>query len=290
MDGASLAGTFRFLDRLRGLAPGRLLREPPSLGVASGKGGTGKTFTSVNLAVHLARELGRVQVFDADLGLGNSHMLLGLRPERHVQHFLRGEVALDDLVLATPQGIDLLPGGSGLSRLSQLANEELRKLARGLATLPGNRGCMVVDSAAGISPQTMLFLRCCDLVLLVVHPELSSLTDAYALLKCLVLRRPAIRVLVLVNRVRDEAEGREAHGRIAEVADRFLRFPLHYLGSVPEDPVVRDALVAKVPLLIASPETPAARALREAGERLAAMLRGLEPSRHGFRRRLLEQA
>ncbi len=281
----------RIFNRLRG-EPRKGRLAVPSIGVASGKGGTGKTFTSVNLALRLAQGLGSVQILDADLGLGNSHLQLGLRPEGHIQHFLQGEKRLDELIIQSDFGVSLLPGGSGISRLSHLEPGEIRRLGRGISNLKITADALVVDSAAGISRQTLLFLRCCDFVVLVLQPELSSLTDAYALLKCLILREHMVQVHVLVNRVYEEGEGLETFEKLQDVASRFLHYPLHYLGAIPEDPTVRRALARKTPILLHAPESPAARAMAEVGDRLLECLAALPEAegRADFRSRMLERS
>ncbi|MFQ5505779.1 MAG: MinD/ParA family protein [Planctomycetota bacterium] len=247
-------------------------RRVPSVGIASGKGGTGKTFTTVNLAVLLAPSIGPVQIFDTDLGLGNAHLHLGLKPERHLDKFFEGKVGLDRLVLESPYEVSVLPGGSGISRLAQLGQAELRMLARSLPAILEDKSIQLIDSAAGISPQTLLFLQHTDLVLLVVTPHLASLTDAYALIKCLILRKSASRMLVLVNRADHEEQALEAFSRIRKVSCQFLSFPVHYLGCVPEDRAVQPALAAKVPVVIRSPHSSASRALGLAARKLKSLL------------------
>lgn len=288
----STARPFRFLDRIR-FERFRRRQRPlgvPSLGIGSGKGGTGKTFVATNLAVLLSRRLGSVQFIDADLGLGNAHVHLGLRPMHNLQHYFDGDTELQDLLIGSYYGVRLLPGGSGISRLAQLETHELRRLAQDLPSVVEQSSLVLVDSAAGISPQTLLFLRCSELVLLVVTPELTSLTDAYALIKCLVVRQPTSRFLVLVNRADDEAHGVEVFERIHNVASRFLKLPLHYVGAIPEDPAARGSIMAKVPHVIRAPASPAARALKAAASELERLLRELQSneSRTGFAKRLVE--
>lgn len=246
----------------------------------------------MNLALRLADSLGSVRILDADLGLGNSHLQLGVRPEGHIQHFLQGDKRLEDLVLESEYGVSLLPGGSGISRLSHLETGEIRRLGRGISNLNLSADALIVDSAAGISRQTLFFLRCCDFVVLVLQPELSSLTDAYALLKCLVLREQMVQVHVLINRVYEEEEGMETFEKLQDVASRFLHYPLHYLGAVPEDPLIRRALSQKTPILAYAPESPAARAMAEVGDRLLGRLADMPQAdgRADFRTRILERS
>lgn len=291
-DARTGAGPRRLFDRIR-FERFRRRHQPlemPSVGVASGKGGTGKTFVAVNLAVLLAREIGGVQMLDADLGLGNAHVHLGLRPMHNLQHYFDGDALLEDLLLGSCYGVRLLPGGSGISRLAQLDTGELRRLAHDMPSILTESNALIVDSGAGISPQTLLFLRCSDVVLLVVTPELTSLTDAYALIKCLVIRQPQSRFLVLVNRADEQDQGIEVFQRINDVASRFLSLPLHYLGAVPEDRAARASVAGKVPLVVRTPSSPAARALKSAASSLEDYLRDFrrQPRSSDFSQRLLQ--
>jgi flagellar biosynthesis protein FlhG len=281
----------RLLDRFRSDPRDRMAQLPgaPSIGIASGKGGPGKTFVSVNLACLVARTLAPVQLIDADLGLGNAHLALGARPQHDLQRYFAGDVPLDGLILGTPYGVRLLPGGSGISRLAQLAPDELQRLARDFLDVLAPARVIMLDSAAGIAPQTLAFLTGVDLVVLVVTPELTALTDAYAVVKCLIVRRPQSRFLVLVNRCDEADQGQEVFNRIHDVAGRFLSVPLHYLGWVPEDRTVRRALAAKVPLVEYAPDSPATAALIAAGNELLRVLEpvGRDALREGFAARML---
>jgi flagellar biosynthesis protein FlhG len=264
---------------------------PPSVGIASGKGGTGKTFMAVNLAVSLAKTLRPVQLLDADFGLGNAHLGLGVRPTRGLQDYLDDKAPLADIIVPTEHGVRLLPGGSGISQLSQLADSELRRLAIDLDELILPCRCLIVDAAAGITPQTLAFLAAVDILLLVVTPDVTSLTDAYALAKCLRAREAPIRLAVVVNRCDEPEQGAEAFGRMQDVSVRFLDMSLHYLGSVPEDRRVRTALAARQPLCLQASPSPAAVAVTQIAERLRPVLTALAdaPERAGFSQRLRER-
>ncbi len=275
------------LDRLR---PRLSLRMFRSLGVASGKGGTGKTFVSVNLGILIARDRPGALLLDADLGLANAHLNLGLRPAHNLQDYFDNDVALADLVLSTRYGLRLLSGGSGISRLADLDARERRRLADDLPELVGAAAPLLVDSAAGISPQTLLFLLCTDIVVLVVTPELTSITDAYALIKCLSVRRPECRFGVVVNRTDDESQSHKVFARLSEVVQRFLRMPLHFLGGIPEDRAVRSALAAKVPLVVRAPRADAARGLRAVAAALETWVGELPQDPVGFAARLHDLA
>ena len=230
----------------------------------------------------LARMRGPVQLFDADLGLGNSHILLGLRPRHNFQHYFERRAQLEELNLQGPHGLRLLPGGSGISRLAQLERHEIARLAQELSFVIEDARLLVVDSPAGIAVQTLSFMQSASCVLLVVTPELTSLTDAYALVKCLHLRDPSTRFIVVVNRCEEEGQGREVFERLSGVAGRFLSLPLHFLGSVPEDPAaVRSALAAKMPVVLHEPDARVAVAISQIASELEELVWEFESARDG---------
>jgi flagellar biosynthesis protein FlhG len=263
---------------------------PPVVGIASGKGGTGKSMVTVNLGVLLGSQRAPVRILDADLGLGNAHLPLGLKPKRNLQYFFEGNGPLDDLLQRSRYGVDVLPGGSGLSRLAQLSPQEFRRFALGLDPVLEGASAVLVDSAAGISPQTLSFLLASDLVLIVTTPEITSLTDAYALIKCLSLRRPGRGVYLLVNHCDDAQQGRRAFEKIRDISGRFLGIHVSFLGAIPGDPAVRLALAARTPIVVRTPSSPAGRALRACARKLEEILGEIPRWRNvpSYGRRLLD--
>ncbi len=263
---------------------------PPVVGIASGKGGTGKSMVTVNLGVLLGSPRARVRILDADLGLGNAHLPLGLKPDRNLQYFFEEKGSLADLLQHSRYGVDVLPGGSGLSRLAHLNPSDFRRFALGLDSVLEGAAAVLVDSAAGISPQTLSFLLASDLVLIVTTPEITSLTDAYALIKCLALRRPGRGVSLLVNQCDDSQQGWRAFEKIRDISGRFLGIHVSFLGAVPGDPAVRSALAARTPIVIRTPSAPAARGLRACARRLEDILEEIPQWRKvpSYGRRLLE--
>ncbi|HHI80694.1 MAG TPA: MinD/ParA family protein [Planctomycetes bacterium] len=284
----------RFFDRIlrpfqrQATLPSRLV--PPVVGIASGKGGTGKSMVTVNLAVLLGCPRAPVRILDADLGLGNAHLPLGLKPERNLQYFFEGHGPLGDLLQRSPYGVDVLPGGSGLSRLAHLRAPDFRRFALGLDPVLEGAAAVLVDSAAGISPQTLSFLLASDLVLIVTTPEITSLTDAYALIKCLSLRRPGKGVYLLVNHCDDAQQGRRAYEKIRDISSRFLGIHVSFMGAVPGDPAVRLALAARIPIVVRTPSSPAARGLRNCARKLQEVLEEIPRWRRvpSYGRRLLD--
>lgn len=250
-----------------------LLRRPvpTALACASGKGGTGKSFVSANLATVFAARMGRCALMDADFGLGNGHLYLGLRPRLTLQHWFERRAQLEDLLLRSSFGVDLLPAGSGLPRLAELPREELVRLAQDLPRALDGQRTLIIDSAAGVSTQTLRIVGSADRILLVVTPDLSALTDGYALAKCLWLRDRDLAVDVVVNKATEDS-GKRAFDRLEDVAGRFLDLPLHYLGAVPMDAAAERALRKQRPLVLSEPDSPAALALTELADRLAGRL------------------
>lgn len=244
-----------------------------SLCVASGKGGTGKSVVASSLAC-LLHGRGRTLLVDADLGVGNAHLLFDLSPARSFVDVVAGRCSVGEARTSCLPGLDLIGGGSGVSRMAALSPYELHLIAGGLQGLDGEYAQFVVDSAAGISDQTVAFAAACDLVLLVTTPDVTAMTDAYAFLKVLWARRGDARVLLMVNRVPAEpGEGaRIAHHvgeRIVQVSEKFLGRAPRVLCGVPEDPAVARSLAARQPLVRAEPGAPAALALQLASVALA---------------------
>lgn len=279
-DGAQDAGSVPPLRGWPGVdaaAPGAVRRQAFVLGVASGKGGTGKSFVVSNLAVLLAGAGVRVTVVDCDFGLGSAHLLLGVNPERTLQHYLAGKAGLDEVCVATPHGPRLLPGGSGVSALASLDEAQVLRVLNALARLAAECDVLLLDAPAGIAPQSLLLLLGCDLVTVVTNPEIAAMTDAYALVKCLWMRGGRCPMGVVLNRVASAEQGAESFARLAEVSRRFVGCPLHSLGHVPEDPGVRQRRLGQPPAVVGQPASEVACAIQGIRNRLVTLSGGLQP-------------
>ncbi|MBI3450719.1 MAG: MinD/ParA family protein [Acidobacteria bacterium] len=236
--------------------------------VASGKGGTGKSLIAVNLAVALA-ESQRVGLIDLDLGLANAHILLGLLPRFDVSHLLRGERSLDDVLLAGPRGVLVLPGASGIPEMAGLDDSSLGALASAIAPLMARSDIVLLDCPAGLSRQSIVFLHGADLVLVVTTEDLTSMTDAYALIKTLVTHRPQASVGLLVNDARSAMDGAETYRKISHVARKFLGREILSMGTIPRDAYLERSVRERRPVVLAHPTAPSSRALLELTGRLA---------------------
>jgi len=240
------------------------------IAVASGKGGVGKTNVTANLAVALARQGERVCVLDADLGLANLDVLFGLTPALSLLHVLRGERRLADVIVDGPSGVRIIPAASGAHELTVLAPADRLRLFDELDTLDGSLDVLLVDAAAGISENVLHFTAAAADTLLVITPEPTALTDAYALMKVLAARYHRREFLVAVNMAAGAVDAEAAFARLARVAERFLRVRVEYQGYVPYDDAVPRAVRQQVPVLLAAPGAPASLALTALARRLAA--------------------
>ena len=234
-----------------------------SLSVASGRGGTGKTVVSAALATLFAIR-GRTLIVDADLGVGNAHILQDVSPPRSFVDVVEGQHTAREVLVPCSAQIDLLAAGSGVPRMADLSAFELHLIAAGLEELERDYRYLVVDSAAGVSLQTIGFARASDVVLIVTTPDLTAMTDAYAFLKVLEGRSPRCRPLLVVNRVSGESEAREVADRITRVCRRFIGKGPRLVGWIPED----RAVTQRGPVVLNEPDAPASSALRRVAVRI----------------------
>jgi flagellar biosynthesis protein FlhG len=241
------------------------------LAVASGKGGVGKTNVAINVSVALSRLGYRVAVFDGDFGLGNVDVMLGLTSQTHVGHVLSGERSLSDALIEGPRGLKVLPAGSGIQALTMLTPAQRERFADVIDEARASFDFIVIDTASGISDNVVEMLRLAHHVLLLTSLDPAALVDAYAVAKVLWRRSSGVDIGLVVNNVRDSSEGRAAFQQIDRAAARFLGHHLRYLGHIPNDPAVRDAMLHQAPLVDHLPQTPASRCLRLLANRLATL-------------------
>ncbi|MFO7551070.1 MAG: MinD/ParA family protein [Haliea sp.] len=257
------------LDNDRGLRladPVAPRRQPLVIAVASGKGGVGKTNVSVNLAVALALQGRKTWIFDADLGLANVDVLLGLSPRRNLSHVLQGECSLEEIVLEGPAGVRIVPASSGIQRMADLSRVESRGLIHAFSEMAEDVDVLIVDTAAGIHSSVTMFAAAAHQVLVVVCNEPASITDGYALVKVLSREHGIRDVQVLSNMVRSQVEGRELYQKIARVTDRYLDLTVRYAGFVPHDEFLRRALRRQEPVVTAYPACRATEAFKKLAE------------------------
>lgn len=232
------------------------------IAVASGKGGVGKTSVAVNLSMAMAMAGRRTMLLDADLGLANVDVLLGLQPSRHLGHLLAGECAVADVVLEAPHGLRVVPATSGVRRMAELSTAEHAGLIRAFCSYSEPLDVMIVDAAAGLSESVTMFCAAAQEVLLVVCDEPASLTDAYALVKVLSREYGVRRFRLVANRVATLQQGRDLHDRLVRVTDRFLEVRIDFAAAVPEDEYLKRAIRRQAAVVDAYPGSRSALAFK----------------------------
>jgi flagellar biosynthesis protein FlhG len=235
--------------------------------VTSGKGGVGKTFVSANLAAALARQGRRVLVLDADLGLANLDVILNLAPKITLHDVFTGRSELEDAILPAPGGFSVLLAGSGMVEYSRMTPEVRDQLLKVIDHVAPRFDHVILDTGAGISDVVLYSVSLADEVLVVVTPEPTSMTDAYATIKVLASTQGRDRVLLVVNQTRRHGEGRAVCQQLQQVVDRFVNsgraapVRLDLAGQVPLDIAVRDSVLRRQLLLETLPGSPAALAV-----------------------------
>ena len=239
------------------------------ISITSGKGGVGKTNVAANLALALHRMAKRVLILDADLGLANMDVLLGLNPRHTLSHVLDGEKRLDEIIVTAPGGIKLLPAASGVQELTELDSSQRLHLLNELDTLQDLFDVLLIDTGAGISSNVMYFNFAAMEKVVVVTNEPTSLTDAYALIKVLTLRYQQKKFKILVNSARNEAEAERVYRHLSMVVDKFLGSPsLDYFGWIPYDKLVPAAVRRQRLVLMEYPDAPASKSFMVLAKRM----------------------
>jgi flagellar biosynthesis protein FlhG len=247
-------------------------RPPQVITVTSGKGGVGKTNVVANLAIALSRAGKRVLVLDADLGLGNIDVLMGLTPKYTLEHVLSGTRSLSEIMLEGPSGIRILPASSGLAQLTALSEPQHQILQGELEQVSHLIDILLIDTGAGISSNVTFFAAAAQSIVVVISPEPTSLTDAYALMKVLLRQYRERRFHVLVNLAKSPNEAARVFAKLEVAASRFLQISIEYLGAVPLDDYLPLAVTQQRAVLDRYPQAPSSRAflsLTEAVDRLA---------------------
>ncbi len=235
---------------------------PLVISVTSGKGGVGKTNLSVNLAVELAKKGKRVVLLDADLGLANVDVLLGLTPPRNLFHLFHEDVTIQDILFPTPYGFSILPASSGLSEMLALDTGQKLELLEALDVLEEEVDYLIVDTGAGINDNVLYFNLAAQERLVVLTPEPTSLTDAYALIKVLKSTHGVEHFKVIVNMAHDKSAGKMAFSRLYQACEHFLSgVSLDLVGIIPRDTQVRQSVVQQLPFSIHAPESGVAEAV-----------------------------
>ena len=242
------------------------------ISVTSGKGGVGKTNIAVALAIEFNRLGNRVLIIDADLGLANMDIVLGVQPKYNLMHVLEGQQSLTDVIIKSQHGVHLIPAGSGISEIDVLTPEQRLILINEVDNLEDQFDVLLIDTGAGISPNVLYFNSAANEVIIVITPEPTSVADAYAMIKLLYLYRGITRFNLLMNQVESRQEAMSLFKRVAQVTERFLHLSLDYLGHVIKDDHIHRSVMHKEPFIIRFPNAPASRCIAEVAKRLSSHL------------------
>lgn len=241
-----------------------------TIAVTSGKGGVGKTNVVANLAIAI-KKLGKdVIIMDADLGLSSIDVLLNVAPRYTIQHVLNSEMRLRDILIDGPKGIKILPAGCGIQELTALDEFQRLRILEEFDSFDSDVDVLLIDTAPGISENVAFFCIAAQEIVIVTSQEPTSLTDAYALIKVLCTRYQEKEFSIIVNSVRNSHEGFEVFSRLSLATERFLNISLDYLGYIPSDAHVQEAVRAQRAFVDIYPNGLAARQIHEIATRVLA--------------------
>lgn len=241
--------------------------------VTSGKGGVGKSTLTVNLAIQLSRLGKKVIILDADFGLANIEVMLGIRPDYNLADLMFRGKELKEIIIPGPENIGFISGGSGIQELSRLTREQVVYLVQKLYELDELADIILVDTGAGISDSVLEFVSASNEVLLVATPEPTSITDAYALLKTLNRRSGFSKedtvLRMVANRIKGNEEGEALYNKLGIVVEKFLNLKVEYMGGIPDDPNCGKAIMQQSPITLSEPRSASVKAIASIAAKIA---------------------
>lgn len=248
-------------------------RQTRVITVTSGKGGVGKSNFSLNFAIMLRRLGKKVLVFDADIGMANIDVLMGVASSYNLYHLLKQEKTIWDIIQLGPEGLHFIAGGSGFADLLNLSDAQLNHFADQIGKLHGEYDIILFDTGAGLSKETVKFIASSQETIVVTTPEPTSITDAYALIKMVKGMDIHVPFKLVVNRTTDYREGRQTADKINLVSKQFLQLELPSLGIVPDDANVSKAVKRQIPFTVAYPSSEASTAIERIAKQFLEMPR-----------------
>lgn len=231
--------------------------------VTSGKGGVGKSNFTLNFALALQTKGLKVLVFDADIGLANIDVLMGVTPKYNLYHLLKKEKTIWEIIHTGYNGLEFVGGGSGFNDLLDLKEEELNYFVEQISQLNGHCDVILFDTGAGLSKETLKFILAAEETIVVTTPEPTSITDAYAIIKMVNNLQPGVNFRLVINRVTEPKEGKQTADKITLVAKKFLQMDIPTMGFVSDDNHISKAVKRQIPFTVAYPHSPASRNLQE---------------------------
>ena len=238
-----------------------------SIVITSGKGGVGKTSLSVSLSIALAQDGKSVTLVDADLGLANINVILGIIPKYNLYHVIKGKKKLKDIIIDVPEGIRIIAGASGFHQLANLEQKQRDEFISSMSEL-GNDDYLIIDTGAGISQNVISFIMAADEVIVVTTPEPTAITDAYGIIKAIASQGNEKQIRLIVNRVQSVAEGRRVAQRVINIAGQFLNIKVEELGFVYEDMYVPKSVRNQKPFIVSYPKSKASGCVKVIADRI----------------------
>jgi flagellar biosynthesis protein FlhG len=235
--------------------------------ISSGKGGVGKTSLSVSLSIALAEDGKSVTLVDADLGLANINVILGIIPKYNLYHVIKGKKKLKDIIIEVPEGIKIIAGASGFHQLANLEPKQREEFISSIAEL-ANDDYLIVDTGAGISQNVLSFVMAADEVIVVTTPEPTAITDAYGIIKAIASQSTEKHIKLIVNKAQSVAEGKRVAQRVINIAGQFLNIKVEDLGFVYEDICVPKSVRNQKPFYVSYPKSKASGCVKVIADRL----------------------
>lgn len=248
---------------LRNLAKETQIHEtnkPKIITVTSGKGGVGKSNFVVNLGISMQKMGKKVMIFDADIGMGNDDVLMGVFPRLNIFDIIFNKKEIGDVIVEGPAGIKLLPGGSGLNKIEELSEVERNLFLRKLQDIE-DLDYILMDTGAGINRTVLAFIACCEELVVITTPEPTSLTDAYSLLKATDHFKIKKQARLVVNKALSYEEGKQTFEKFNNAVNKFLNIKLKFLGTILEDRKLVQAVREQVPVVISYPNDHATKCI-----------------------------
>lgn len=257
-------------ERLRAIVKENMTNVNPArvITITSGKGGVGKTNFAVNLGITLAKLGQKVLLVDADLGLANVDVMLGMIPKYNLGHVLLGEKKIADIIINGPEGMKIIPSGSGMYKLANLGEKKLAQCLASLNELEKTTDIILIDTGAGLSKGVLKFVLAAGEVIIITTPEPTAITDAYGIIKVIAGTKRDLPIRVVVNMVKNEKEAGEVMQRLSAVSQRFLGMELVRLGFIPLDTVVSKAVKEQQPFVLGHPRSAVAQSINQIADQL----------------------
>lgn len=258
----------RIVSEKRDIRRSRKSNSARIISITSGKGGVGKTSISVNLAASMAKLGKKVLIIDADLGLSNVEIMLGVTPSYNLKHVITSKKEIEQIIINGPFNIDFISGGNGFLELAELSDIEREEILIKIQKLDELYDIIIVDTGAGISKNVTSFLEISDEVLVVATSEPTALTDAYSIVKVISEGGHGQNLGIIINRVNNRSEHEQASGVLINTAKKFLKADIKALGFIYEDVSVRKTIYKKTPFVISYPNSKASACIRSIMQKL----------------------